>query len=264
MKKQIYHLMFSFSLSLLIVGCSFDSRFDILLGQQPTFLSSHPFVPGLNILGVIRPDSTGQKSMNLIYLEKVIPAVSPTPDSTVLLDFSVQLYKIDHQIIIDSLCYSYHYPDTTFTHHPSNFGPQAGNHFKIICKSPGLPDLTAETIVPNLPVINSVTTNNNKVQFAIDADSTAFLYDVYLFVDGQQQFQRILRAKSGSTSVEMAANLSNGQQRKLMIYAYDKQLAEYLTTPNLFIKPNTYRPPFSTVRNGYGCFGSLNVLSIEI
>lgn len=261
MKKQIYHLILTAGISLLIGGCSKDARFDIIFGQQPTFLGGYPFVPGLNILGVIRPDSAGQKSMNLIYLEKVIPAVSPTPDSTVLLDFKIQLYKMDQQIIVDSLCYSYHCPDTTFTHHPSNFGSQAGNHFKIICKSSGLPDLTAETIVPNIPVISSVTTNNNKVQFAIDADTTAFLYDVYLFVDGQQQFQRILRAKSGSTSVEMAADLSNGQQRKLMIYAYDKNLAGYLTTPNLFIKPNTYRPPFSTVRNGYGCFGSLNVIT---
>lgn len=263
MKKQILHLISLASITLLLVGCSYETRYDIILGQQPNFPGVHQFIPGLNILGVIRPDSAGQKSMNLIYLEKVIPAVSPTPDSTVSLDFNLQLYKIDQQIIVDSLCYSYHYPDTTYTHHPSNFGPQAGNHFKIICKSSGLPYLTAETIIPNLPVINSVTTNNNKVQFAIDADSTAFLYDVYLFVDEQQYFQRILRAKTGSTTVEMAANLSNGQHRKLMIYAYDKNLSEYLTTPNLFIKPNTYRPPFSTVRNGYGCFGSLNVLKME-
>jgi len=227
MKKQLYKFLFTACLSLLFVGCNDDTRFVILFGQQPTFLGGHPFVQGLNIFGVIRPDSVGQKSMNLIYLEKVIPAVSPTPDSTVLLDFNVQLLKIDQQIVVDSLCYSYHYPDTTYTHHPSNFGSQAGNHFKIICKSAGLPILTAETVVPNLPVIvgNAIITSPDKAKFSVAADTTAFLYDVYLFVDGQQYFQRILRANSGNTYVEMTATLSSSQHRKLMIYAYDKNLS---------------------------------------
>ena len=46
----------------------------------------------------------------------------------------------------------------------------------------------------------------------------------------------------------------------LIIYAYDLQLSEYITY-NVSIKPNTYRSDYSTVDNGFGCFGSLNVFS---
>ena len=126
-----------------------------------------------------------------------------------------------------------------------------------------MPVLTAETIIPNQPVIdnNSIYTANNKVQFSIIADTTAFLYDIYLFVGSNQYYQRVLRAKTGNTSIEIDTNISIATNNKLLIYAYDKNLSEYFTAPNLFIKPNTYRPPFSTVQDGYGCFGSLNLLS---
>ena len=46
----------------------------------------------------------------------------------------------------------------------------------------------------------------------------------------------------------------------LIIYAYDLQLSEYMTY-NVSIKPNTYRSDYSTVDNGFGCFGSLNIYS---
>jgi len=168
--------------------------------------------------------------------------------------------------MVDSLCFTYKYPDTTFTHQPTDFKPLPGNRFQIVCKSPGLPTLTAETVIPNQPAIvnNSISTANHKVQFSILEDSTAFLYDVYLFVGTNQHYQRMLRADSGNTPIEFDVDLSDTTVNKLVIYAYDKNLSEYLTAPNLFIKPNTYRPPFSTVQNGYGCFGSLNLLSKKL
>jgi hypothetical protein len=266
MKKHIYHFILSISLSLLIYGCSKDSLYDFVIGSQPTFEDGHQFVAGINIFGVIRPDSANGQSMNLINIEKVIPAVSNTDDSTTLIDFNATIYKINNKIVIDSLCFIYKYPDTTFTHQPADFKPLPGNHFKIICQSPGLPVLTAETVIPNQPIIvnDSIYTVNNKIQFSIIADTTAYLYDIYLFAGSNQYYQRILRAKIGNTSVEIDANISIDTNNKLLIYAYDKNLSEYFTAPNLFIKPNTYRPPFSTVQNGYGCFGSLNLLSKKL
>jgi hypothetical protein len=266
MKKHVYHFILSISLPILIYGCSKDSLYDFVIGSQPTFEDGHPFVAGINIFGVIRPDSANGQSMNLINIEKVIAAVSSTDDSTTLIDFNATIYKINNNIVTDSLSFIYKYPDTTFTHHPDDFEPLPGNHFKIICHSPALPVLTAETVIPNQPVIasDSIYIANNKVQFSIIADTTAFLYDIYLFVGSNQYYQRILRAKTGNTPIEINANISTATNNKLLIYAYDKNLSEYFTAPNLFIKPNTYRPPFSTVQNGYGCFGSLNLLSKKL
>jgi len=73
-----------------------------------------------------------------------------------------------------------------------------------------------------------------------------------------------VRAVSGNTPVEVDAGVPVITGDRLTVYAYDKNLSEYLTAANLFIKPNTYRPPFTTVQNGYGCFGSLNLLTKKL
>jgi hypothetical protein len=265
-RKNLYQIALSLCLLLLVAGCSKDDLIDLVIGSQPSFIDSHQFTAGLNIFGVIRPDSVDGKPMNAIHIEKVIPSVSSTDDSTTVVDYKATIYKTVNNRAIDSLCFTYKYPDATNTHLPTDFRPLPGNRFQIVCKSPGLPTLTAETVIPNQPEIvnNSISTTGNKVQFSIQADATAYLYDVYLFVDRTQYTQRILRAAEGNTPITIEANLSGGTTNRLVIYAYDKNLAAYLTAPNLFIKPNTYRPPFSTVQNGYGCFGSLNLLTKQV
>ena len=264
-KTRIYPILIAVCLSL-FYACSDDDVFNVVIGSQPTFVDGHQFEPGLNIFGVIRPDSIDAKPMNLIYIEKVIAAVSDKEDSTTVADFSTTIYKINNNVITDSLSYMFQYPDTTIIHKPTDFSPLPGNHFKIICQSSGLPVLTAETVIPNQPVIDNDTIYlaNNKAHFSIISDTTAFLYDIYLFIGNNQTSQRVLRAKTGNTPVDIDATIPAGTPAKLTIYAYDKNLSEYLTAANLFIKPNTYRPPFSTVQNGYGCFGSLNLLSKKL
>lgn len=264
-RKRINQIALSICL-LFLNSCSKDDLIDLVIGSQPTFIDNHPFTAGLNIFGVIRPDSVDGKPMNAIHIEKVIPAVSSTDDSTTVVDYSAAIYKTVNNRVIDSLSYVFRYPDTTNTHQPTDFKPLPGNRFQIVCKSPGLPTLTAETVIPNQPAIvgNLISTTGNKVQFSIQVDTTAYLYDVYLFVGHNQYTQRILRATAGNTPITIDAKISGDTTNRLVIYAYDKNLAAYVTAPNLFIKPNTYRPPFSTVQNGYGCFGSLNLLSKQL
>jgi hypothetical protein len=146
-----------------------------------------------------------------------------------------------------------------------SFNPLPGQNFKLICQSNGLPTLTAETTLPRQPVIlnNAFIFSNGNVQFNIVSDTSAYLYDIYL-INGSNQFtQRIAPSGSGNTLVTISTG-SPVAGAVLLIYAYDKNLSEYFTQSNLFIKPNTYRPPFTTVENGYGCFGSLNILSIKL
>ncbi len=258
MKKFLYCLLFLIIQILILSGCSKEKLYDFVIGPQPTFTGDHQFVPGLNIFGVIRPDS-----LNQFYIEKVIKAVNSVGDSTIISNFNAVIYKINNNIILDSLSFNFNYPDTIFKNHPVNFEPHPGNHYKIICQSPGLPILTAETVFPNQPVIenSSINMNGNHIQFSILSDTTSFLYDIYLIMGNNQTNTRVLRAATGNTYVELNAGFQVNKGSILLIYTYDKNLSEYLTAANLFIKPNTYRPPFSTVQNGYGCFGSLNLLS---
>ncbi len=262
--KRIY-IILTVCISLLFCACSKDDLFDFVVGPQPHFLDDHQFIAGLNILGVIRPDSFDGKSLSTIQIEKVVPAVSKIDDSTTVIDYNFVIYKIINQTIIDSLCFVYKYPDTTYIHQPTDFNPFPGNHYRIVCQSPGLPILTAETVIPNQPVIvnGSMNIKQNNIQFAINNDTSAFLYDIYIFVGDQQYNKRLIRSKIGNTIVDISGNIPQKTAINLSIYAYDKHLSEYLTVTNLFIKPNTFRPPFSTVHNGYGCFGSLNVLTLN-
>ena len=59
------------------------------------------------------------------------------------------------------------------------------------------------------------------------------------------------------------SNSYNVHAGQVKIIAYDYHLSEYITY-NVNIKPNTYRDDYSTVENGYGCFGSLNITEQEI
>jgi hypothetical protein len=243
--KSKFLIHITISLLLFTSGCSKSDLFDF---------------------AVIRPDSVDSNPMTTFNFEKVIPAISNTYDSTSVIDLNVVVYKINKGIIIDSLSFIYNYPDTLITHEPINFSPENGNIFKIVCNSTNLPTLTAETYFPNQPVIenNKIIIDSKKVAFSIIADSTAYLYDIYIFDKSNQYYERVLRSKNGNTNIEIATNSTVTSEAVLVVYAYDKNLSEYLTATNLFYKFNTYRPPFSTVHNGFGCFGSLNILSKKI
>ena len=74
---------------------------------------------------------------------------------------------------------------------------------------------------------------------------------------------RFLRAKQGNVLVEFSLKGIPKGECILQIYAFDNNLSEYFTA-NLSSKPNIYQKEFSTVENGYGCFGALNVFEMEI
>jgi hypothetical protein len=97
------------------------------------------------------------------------------------------------------------------------------------------------------------------LSFTIVQDSLAALYDIYYFNGTNIYSQRIRPAGSGDIVIDM--NVEPGLTGKdyIVIYAYDLKLSEYMTY-NVGIKPNTYRSNYSTVENGYGCFGSITVL----
>ena len=91
-------------------------------------------------------------------------------------------------------------------------------------------------------------------------DSSVVLYDVYLIIGQQAYTNRIQRPETGEIAVIVIIEQSGVSVGLLIIYAYDLQLSEYMTY-NVSIKPNTYRSDYSTVDNGFGCFGSFNVFS---
>ncbi len=263
MKRKLLVNLIFISLLILFSSCSDDFWFDFLLGPQPKFIDDNEFTPGLSILGVIRPDSIDSEPLSYILVEKLIAAVNTEPDSFNIVDAQVMVFKINDNVIVDSFEFVF---DTTqlfpSIYRPVDFQPQAGDSYTIRCRKEGLPELTASTTVPNVPAIENdlITVTANKVQFSILSHPSASLYDVFLFSGNYPIMKRVLKDQNGSTFIEIILNESLDENAFVIIYAYDANLSSYVTAPNIFIKPNTYRPPFSNVTGGYGCFGSMNIL----
>lgn len=257
------HLILGIACMLFITSCSKDDFLDFLIGPQPKFIDNNQFIPGFNILGVIRPDSVGNQTMSMVHVEKVLPAITSENDSKEVADARVMIYHTLDNQIDDSTQFDYVRNDDSYaTYKPLVFRPKAGDHYKIKCTNPKLPTLTAETIVPDIPSIvdDNVTVNGNTITLSILHNSSASMYDIYLYTADKIIPNRIMQSENGDTQVAINNIGSITPDAKLVIYAYDKNLTEYLTASNVFIKPNTYRPPFTNVTNGYGCFGSMNLL----
>ena len=97
--------------------------------------------------------------------------------------------------------------------------------------------------------------------------TTTELYDsawsscrlVWNWIIGNYYRTQVNKPETGNINADFTFNRDSEAEGKLVIYAYDLKLSEYMTY-NLSIKPNAYQPPPSTVDNGYGCFGSFNML----
>lgn len=247
----------------LFSSCSSDFWFDFLLGPQPKFIDDTIIEPALNIFGVARPDSIDNIPMSFVLVEKLIPAVNSEPESFEIRDALVEISLMDahgpvetHQFYLDS---AQIFPTI---YRPVDFTPKAGETYSLYCESEGLPILSAQTTMPHVPIIKNgeISVSQGVLSFIIEPDSVASLYDVYLFSNGKQVSTRVFKTGSDITPISLGFNFELSDDAYVSVYAYDSKLADYVTYPNVFIKPNTYRPPFSNVSGGYGGFGSMNIL----
>ena len=254
-----------FSLLLIISSCENPITG---YGPQPSFIDDHKHIPRLNALGVLRPDSLHGYPLSYVHLEGSYSVTSEYPDSFIIADAEIKLFEYENNLVTDSINFIY----TNFGIHNfkkeyriAGFYPQAGNTYGVSCRKEGLPVLTARTTMPAIPEIieDSIEIKNGKLSFTLKRDSLAGLYDIYFWVGQKQFYKRVVRPETGDININVEFTKSSANQGFLVIYAYDLNIAKYLTS-TFSIKPNTYQPSYSTVENGYGCFGSLNVFQRTI
>ena len=246
-------------LTVLITGCS---KHFTGPGPQPHYFEDQGHEDMLNVFGVLRPGSEYGKPLSFIHVENVV-SVTPFQSGDIspheIIDADLTLFYNDN----DTLVFSY----TRYTNfgsvfnkeeyrHPT-FYPHAGKTYRITCKKEGFPVVTAETTMPFAPRIKDLTVSFTKLSFTIIRDESASLYDIFFEVGEEKFTTRVLRGDSGDIPVEMDLEPGIAREGKLFIYAYDKNLSEYLSHI-IILKPNTFQPTYSTVSNGYGCIGSMN------
>ena len=237
-------------------------------GPQPGYVDEKiVHDPKFSVFGMLRPDSTESGlPQSFIKVDASFP-IGPYPESNLVEDATITVLPLEDGQALDSLFFEYtdmgSFPDTLFRR--AGFFPKGGESYRLICRKAGYPTLVAETTVPDPPkiILDSFRSSDNTVHFEVQRDEKSGLVEAVLLGENYYQSERFVRPESGNTSITLTVKRENGSPSVLFLYAYDLNLAEYLSA-NLSIKPNIYQSDFSTVENGYGCFGSLNYLKISL
>ncbi|MBN2485627.1 MAG: hypothetical protein JXB34_06610 [Bacteroidales bacterium] len=248
---------------LLLASCKEAADFYLGIPLQPRF-DENSYTPGLNIFGVVRPDSTGNYNNSFVEIQKVVPAVGSI-DSLEVDTIKVTVSYITEGQGSGATKFVQSTFDNTFkqaNYRPENtFVPKALQSFYLTCEHPSLPVLTATTMVPEKAVLvpGSIVTGDKYLAFEIQADTSIFMLDVYVFSSSDNLLfsQRYGTISGTSTKIELPINA--GYAARAVIYSYDSNLAKYYLASNTSLNFNKYRKPYSTVENGYGVFGSVNI-----
>ena len=267
MKKinRKHEIILFFNLTVLLVLLNCESIDPLSPGPQPIELEPTEFQPKLNVFAVLRPDSLDGLPLSFVHLEKAYP-LDDQSDSSDIADALVQIVKTGVTSSADTSLFIYSNLGifSSCDYRNAGFFPEPGD-YELICRKEGYPTLFGRTTLPNVPLIRdgSLQKRENELVFTILRDENAGMYEVTLTNGVWYARERVLCHESGDVEVSIALDDAPHGEYMLLIHAFDLHLSEYLTA-NLSIKPNIYQKDFSTVENGYGCFGALNMLEMLI
>ena len=238
------------------------------INQQPEFRDQN-VEEGLNIFGLLRPDSAGGYNKSFVYAQQIWPVLE-IGGYLILTDLSVRVEKLVDDEVTGTIEFPLVPSDSFFTdtlYRPlENFVLRAGERYRLTCQSESLPDAIGETVIPFPPAIreNTVLVEGRTVSFTLSADSLTGMIDIYLVAgDESQLIDRIVPSGMSDTEVELTLPQDPGGMQ-LKLFAYDANLAVYIGNSNTSLNFNKYRTTFSTLESGYGVFGSLNFSSLDL
>jgi len=263
--KTIFILIIG-SILVSALGCK-----EYIYGPQPNIINENEFIPKLNIFGVLRPDSLYGKPASMIRVDKTTAVDSVNSDTLLITDARVTIYEMDsNNYPLDSFRFEYTDYDSTYMRNDyrppvdRDFMPKTNTTYKIVCEKEGYEKVTGYTTMPEEPnLIDGIKMNKRELHFQIKRDEKAELYEFYLLKGRKSHYDKKLKPDTGNIKVTIKVPPNFTKPFDLKIYAYDNNLSEY-NTYSLYYKPNTYQPPYSTVENGYGCFGSMNILRTKV
>lgn len=246
----------------------FSCEYYLGLDQQPKFKSRN-FEEGLNIFGLIRPDSNAGFNKSFVYVHKILPALE-MEGFYILNNADIIIEKTDNGIVKETLNFNLTPPGSAFadtSYRPvSNFLPVGGEHYRLICKYEGLPDAVGETIIPHEPQIipGTLAFKGKSLTLSIAPDSLSGLIEIYLLSNNIYfPLSRQIPLPDKETSVELILPFDH-KNTKLLIFSYDHNMAVYIGNSNISLNFNKFRTTISTLKSGFGVFGSLNFKEINL
>jgi hypothetical protein len=258
--KNILLLLFTIAL---FTNCQKVAEYYIGLPLQPTNINSI-YEPGLNVFGMIKAGPTYDSINQYVEVQNILHVFTLADTFDIL---SVQEAKITlvqkrnnaivNEYLLDTINWKYYHPAIEAV---------PGDVWEYECIYDTF-RITSASIIPNLPqmVDGSLSNENGMIRFQVEPDSTAFMYDAYFISDKGFALQRIVPNPNQSINVELSIGENWGEHmNQIFVYAYDSKYQQYVTTSNIFFKPNAFRPRFTTVEGGYGCFGTASSLMVEL
>jgi hypothetical protein len=265
MKKGKFLLLCIFSVSAIL---SDSCDYYLGMNQQPDF-GEDSIYNGLNIFGLLRPDSIQNYNKSFVFVQQIWPALEYESFTIIKnAEVSVEHVMVDSSGVIaefpmmpaDSL-----FPDTLYRP-VEYFSPQAGEAYRLVCHSEGFPDAIGETVIPSEARIieNSLVINGRAVSFTLADDSLIKMLDIYLVNNDEYWYlSRVVPLDGVDTDVELELPVAPAGMM-LKIFSYDTHLAAYYGNANTSLNFNKYRTTITTLESGYGVFGALNFVLIPI
>lgn len=245
---------------LFIIILTFTSCEELILGPQPKFYEEEDVYPSLNVFGVLRPDNIYFQPLpsSFFLVSKIVPIMNDTVDVWYVPDASIFVENADITNETDTA--GFFTNDTEYNENQylnTNWNPKALNTYKIAIYKEGYDSVFAYATVPVKPEIKNIVNTADQIILTLNNDTSIYLYEIFI---EDVLFKRKLPDISGNTEIIVKKYLP---KFSITIIGYDKNMADYISTMNVFIKPNSFREPFSTVVNGYGCIGALNIRNIS-
>jgi hypothetical protein len=258
------------TLLLCLVSCEKTLEYYYGLPMQPKFFEDTEWQKVINIFGILRPE-TSTEPMSFVFLERTYPTKGAIDEDLTITDAEATIYSTDVTGQKNTFRLNYYTSSDSgawiFPRFISTkLKPQPGSKYELKCSSVNLPTVHCETYMPYEPRIiqNTLTVDNKSIRFTLACDSLALLYDIYLFSTNDYITKRLIHKDNKPLEVDWQFE-KIGNWQLMAIYAYDKNMASYLSTAtSSFYSFNTFRPPVTTVDGGFGVFGAMNLLLVDL
>ncbi len=238
------------------------------INQQPKFTDENT-IEGLNIFGVLRPDSAGNFNKSFVFVQKIWPVLE-MDSFKIIPDASVRIEHIKSDTVYETFLFPLVPSDINFNdtlYRPlDHFVPQPRERYRMICEYKDLPDAVGETTFPPPPAIvpNTIRINGREVSFSVAPDTLIEMLDIYLVAEGFGiLLSRIITDDASAADIELVLPV-DPVNASLKIFGYDPSLAIYNGNANTSLNFNKYRTAISTLESGFGVFGSLNYTVIDL
>ncbi len=227
------------------------------MGPQPKDIIKTEFESGLNIFGILRLDP-GSPNSSFFHVERAYQweDLSFEQDYFISDIDSAEIWVTD---VVTNHSEAFIFANE-FYRNPM-FNPIEGRHYSVTIQAEGWPDVSGETTIPSIPVIEESQVQNGS--YLVSVDSSATLVDIYIIYENGNIKERIANPALEDIKITPeATHRSFGNFKGLRVFAYDIHMANYLQA-QITIKPQTYNEMVKTVEGGYGCFGSVSTANFK-